>query len=140
MVIGVVAVILLGLFYAATDGVFAALASAQLPVERRAAGLAAVSTANDVGRMFASILFGWLWSSGATADALRHFRDRADRGIVGGGSAVMADVAERTGMSGRVRVTLFWMFVVVCVGSAIGYVRWRIAAADRAADSSVTLS
>jgi MFS family permease len=74
MVIGVTAVILLGLFYASTDGVFAALASAELPVERRAAGLAAVSTANDVGRMFASILFGWLWSTGATADALRHFQ------------------------------------------------------------------
>jgi len=74
MVVGVSAVILLGVFYAATDGVFAALASAALPVERRAAGLAAVSTANDVGRMFASVLFGWLWSSGATADALRHFQ------------------------------------------------------------------
>ncbi len=74
MVIGVAAVILLGLFYASTDGVFAALASAELPVERRAAGLAAVSTANDVGRMFASMLFGWLWSYGATADALRHFQ------------------------------------------------------------------
>jgi MFS family permease len=74
MVVGVGAVVLLGVFYAATDGVFAALASAALPPERRAAGLAAVSTANDVGRMFASVLFGWLWSSGATADALRHFQ------------------------------------------------------------------
>jgi MFS family permease len=74
MVIGVSAVILLGIFYAATDGVFAALASAAVPVERRAAGLAAVSTANDVGRMCASVIFGWLWSSGATADALRHFQ------------------------------------------------------------------
>jgi MFS family permease len=74
MVVGVIAVILLGVFYAATDGVFAALASAVVPAERRAAGLAAVSTANDVGRMFASVMFGWLWSSGATADALQHFQ------------------------------------------------------------------
>jgi MFS family permease len=74
MVVGIVAVALLGLFYAATDGVFAALASAELSTERRAAGLAAVSTANDVGRMLASILFGWLWSSGATGIALRDFQ------------------------------------------------------------------
>jgi MFS family permease len=74
MVIGIAAVVLLGVFYAATDGVFAALASAELPAERRGSGLAAVSTANDVGRMFASILFGWLWTTGATADALRHFQ------------------------------------------------------------------
>lgn len=74
MAIGIVTVILLGMFYAATDGVFAALASATLPAERRAAGLATVSTANDVGRMIASVLFGWLWSSGATADALQYFQ------------------------------------------------------------------
>jgi MFS family permease len=74
MIVGVAAVILLGLFYAATDGVFAALASAEVPAERRAAGLAAVSTANDVGRMFASVLFGWLWSRGAAAGALQYFQ------------------------------------------------------------------
>jgi MFS family permease len=73
ILIGFAAVILLGLFYAATDGVFAALASAELPPGRRAAGLAAVSTANDVGRMFASVLFGWLWTT-ATAGALRYFQ------------------------------------------------------------------
>jgi len=72
--VGIAAVILLGLFYAATDGVFAALASAEVPAERRAAGLAAVSTANDVGRMFASVLFGLLWSTGATVGALRYFQ------------------------------------------------------------------
>lgn len=71
--VGVIAVVLLGIFYAATDGVFAALASAALPVERRAAGLAAVSTANDVGRMLASVLFGVLWSAGAS-DAFQYFQ------------------------------------------------------------------
>ncbi len=74
MAAGISAVILLGVFYAATDGVFAALASAALPVQNRAAGLAAVSTANDVGRMLASVLFGWLWSTGANADAFRYFQ------------------------------------------------------------------
>jgi MFS family permease len=74
MAAGIGAVILLGVFYAATDGVFAALASAALPVKSRAAGLAAVSTANDVGRMLASVLFGWLWSTGANAEAFRYFQ------------------------------------------------------------------
>ncbi len=73
LAIGITAVVLLGVFYAATDGVFAALASAALPVERRASGLAAVSTANDVGRMIASVVFGLLWSSGAPG-AFRYFQ------------------------------------------------------------------
>jgi hypothetical protein len=42
-------------------------------------------------------------------------------------------------MSGRVRVTLFWIFVVVCVGGAIGYIRWRVGIPSRSADLSVPL-
>lgn len=64
----VVCVVLLGSFYAMTDGVFAALASAELPAERRATGLAIVSTGNDVGRLVSSVFFGWLWSR-STPDA-----------------------------------------------------------------------
>ena len=52
-------VFLLGAFYAMTDGVFAALASSELPPERRATGLALVSTCNDVGRLVSSVFFGW---------------------------------------------------------------------------------
>jgi len=74
MVIGVSAVALLGVFYAATDGVFAALASAAVRPERRASGIAAVSTANDVGRMVASVIFGVLWSAGAMSSALVYFQ------------------------------------------------------------------
>jgi len=55
------------MFYAATDGVFAALASAELPAETRATGLATVSTLNDAGKMIASFAFGWLWSTGQPA-------------------------------------------------------------------------
>lgn len=40
-------------------------------------------------------------------------------------------------MSSRLRVTLFWVFVAICVSGAILYVRWRIAAADRSAAASV---
>ena len=66
-VVGVATVVLLGMFYAATDGVFAALASAELPAETRATGLATVSTLNDAGKMIASFVFGWLWSTGEPA-------------------------------------------------------------------------
>jgi nitrate/nitrite transporter NarK len=66
-VVAVATVVLLGLFYAATDGVFAALASAELPAETRATGLATVSTLNDAGKMIASFGFGWLWSTGRPA-------------------------------------------------------------------------
>ena len=66
-------VMLLGVFYAATDGVFAALASRELPTGTRATGLALVSSANDGGRMIASVMFGWLWSR-ASAAPVREFQ------------------------------------------------------------------
>lgn len=68
-----ICVLLLGAFYAMTDGVFAALASSELPAERRATGLALVGTCNDVGRLVSSIAFGWLWSRGAPEAAARTF-------------------------------------------------------------------
>lgn len=39
-------------------------------------------------------------------------------------------------MSGRVRIALFWIFVVACVGGAIGYVRWRLDSTQRAGTST----
>jgi MFS family permease len=62
-------VILLGAYYAATDGVMLALASPVLPEGLRGTGLSIVTTANNVGRILASVAFGWLWSrlsAGAT--------------------------------------------------------------------------
>ena len=69
----VICVFLLGTFYAMTDGVFAALASSELPAERRATGLAIVSTSNDVGRLVSSIFFGWIWSRSTPAAAAGYF-------------------------------------------------------------------
>jgi len=66
-------VFLLGSFYAMTDGVFAALASSELPPERRATGLALVSTCNDVGRLVSSVFFGWMWSRSSPDAAARAF-------------------------------------------------------------------
>ena len=68
-----ICVLLLGAFYAMTDGVFAALASAALPAERRATGLGIVGTCNDVGRLVSSMVFGWLWSRGTPDTAVRTF-------------------------------------------------------------------
>ncbi len=61
---GVVAcTILLGTFYAATDGVLAAMGSALLPPDVRGTGLAALITATSTGRLVASVLFGALWTA-----------------------------------------------------------------------------
>jgi MFS family permease len=53
---------LFGLYYAATDGVLAAIASALLPPDLRATGLAAVASVSGLSRLVASIAFGALWT------------------------------------------------------------------------------
>jgi MFS family permease len=52
---------LYGFYYAATEGVLTAMASAAVPPDIRASGLAALTTAVGVGKMFSSLLFGWVW-------------------------------------------------------------------------------
>ena len=63
--------LLLGLYYAATDGVLMALASATLPAALRGSGLALIVTATSLGRLLASIVFGtiWTWQDVETAIA-----------------------------------------------------------------------
>jgi len=58
----VICVALLGGYYAATDGVLAALASATLPVSLRGTGLALLATGTSLGRVAASLAFGVLWT------------------------------------------------------------------------------
>ena len=53
---------LVGVSYAATDGVLAALGSATLAEEVRGSGLAAISTATNVARLISSVAFGALWT------------------------------------------------------------------------------
>lgn len=55
-------VLLLGAFYAASDGVLLALASARLPEPQLASGLGLIVTINNLGRLLASVAFGLLWS------------------------------------------------------------------------------
>jgi MFS family permease len=57
-----ISLVLLGTYYAATDGVLMALGSAILPQDLRTSGLALLTTATNIGRLVASILFGFLWS------------------------------------------------------------------------------
>jgi len=66
-------VALLGAYYAATDGVLAALASSVLGAEQLSTGLAIVSTATALARLLASSLFGALWSGLGPAAALSAF-------------------------------------------------------------------
>jgi MFS family permease len=53
----------LGIFYASTDGVLAALGSAAVPESVRGTGLAALGTATGLAQLGASIAFGALWAS-----------------------------------------------------------------------------
>lgn len=53
--------LLLGMFYAATDGILAALASQFTPPEARATGIAAAQTVVALSRLVASTMFGLLW-------------------------------------------------------------------------------
>jgi hypothetical protein len=54
--------LLVGCYYAATDGVLMALASALLPERLRGSGLALLVTATSLGRLLASIVLGAIWT------------------------------------------------------------------------------
>jgi MFS family permease len=67
----VVYLALFGAYYAATDGVLMALASAVVPAPLRTGGLALLGTATTLSRLLASVLFGALWTAfGIRAAAL----------------------------------------------------------------------
>jgi MFS family permease len=57
----IVSMLLLGTFYAATDGVLSALVSKLVPAESRGTGIAAAQTVVALARFVSSIAFGSLW-------------------------------------------------------------------------------
>jgi hypothetical protein len=61
--------LLLGAYYAATDGVLAAAAAAAVPADLRGSGLALAQTAVAAGRLLAALGFGaaWVWVGSRTA-------------------------------------------------------------------------
>jgi MFS family permease len=64
---------LLGLYYAATEGILVALASALVPAARRASGIAALVSSIGLGKLASSISFGWLWQTFGTMTAVAVF-------------------------------------------------------------------
>jgi MFS family permease len=56
-----VVILAFGAYYAATDGILAALSSSLLPEDVRASGLSLVMTATSLARLLASVLFGAIW-------------------------------------------------------------------------------
>jgi MFS family permease len=54
---------LFGLYYAATEGVLVAMASAVVPPEIRTSGLAILLSVVGIGKLVSSLLFGWIWQS-----------------------------------------------------------------------------
>ena len=70
-IVGLVLVLLLlGTFYAATDGVLAALASLLVPAASRASGISAAQTVVALARFVASVGFGLLWQFAGLTTAL----------------------------------------------------------------------
>jgi predicted MFS family arabinose efflux permease len=57
----ILALALFGSYYAATDGVLTAMASASLPPGLCGSGLALLTSVTNVARLLASVLFGALW-------------------------------------------------------------------------------
>ena len=84
-----VCILLLGGYYALTEGVLMALASAMLPAEIRGTGLALLTTATSLGRLAASIAFGAAWAGYGPTAALTGFV------VALGGATVAAAVALR---------------------------------------------
>ena len=72
-VVFLVALGLLGAYYAATDGVLMALGSAVIPDDVRGSGLALLGTATSVARLVASLVFGALWTVWGTHTAVAWF-------------------------------------------------------------------
>ncbi|UOX85450.1 MFS transporter [Amycolatopsis sp. FBCC-B4732] len=60
--LGIVALGLHGVFYAATDGVLMAAAGPLIPRDLRGTGMAVVQTGQAVARMVSSVLFGLAWT------------------------------------------------------------------------------
>lgn len=65
--------VLLGLYYAATEGILMALASSAIPPERRTAGIAIVATGVGGGKLLSSIVFGALWQGIGISGAVLAF-------------------------------------------------------------------
>jgi MFS family permease len=64
------ALLLMGAYYAATDGVLAAMGSALVPEAVRGSGLALLNTTTGIAKLLSSIAFGALWTLTGTSVAI----------------------------------------------------------------------
>ena len=64
---------LFGAYFAATDGVLAAVATSILPGASRARGLALLNAAMTIGKLAASLAYGLLWQELGSTLALEVF-------------------------------------------------------------------
>ncbi|MGH9371701.1 MAG: MFS transporter [Vicinamibacterales bacterium] len=87
---------LLGMYYAATEGVLTAMAAAVLPESHSGAGLAVLATATNVARLVASVGFGWLWTVAGLESATAMGFVALTAAIIA--SAVTLKSAERDGI------------------------------------------
>ena len=74
----------LGAFYACTDGILAAMASTVVERDRRASGLAMLTTGVAVSGFVASLAFGWIWSEWGPNPTIRLFAVGLAAGLVTG--------------------------------------------------------
>ncbi len=70
---GALALLLLGAYYACTDGVLMAAVSAWLPPAVRASGFAIITTCTGLARLVGSLLFGVLWHAVGLPQAVAIF-------------------------------------------------------------------
>jgi MFS family permease len=66
-------IILMGLYYAGTEGVMMAIGSTLLPENRRTTGLAVLASVVGVGKAVSSVAFGWLMQAHGSAVAIAVF-------------------------------------------------------------------
>jgi MFS family permease len=74
---------LLGAYYAATDGVLAAVACEFLPRDLYGSGLSLIASVTNAGRLVASVLFGLAWASWGLHTAIVLFMMGLAVGLVG---------------------------------------------------------
>ena len=93
--------LLLGAYYAATDGVLAAMASAVLPGHARATGLSVLATGTSVARAVAAVAFGAIWTYRGSAQALAVFAVALLGAIAAGRMLLMPHLGEWSGTDTR---------------------------------------
>ena len=119
----VLVLLLLGSFYAATDGVLAALATQSVPEESRASGIAAAQTVVALARFACSLGFGLLWQLTGRESALWVMAAALAFGLVAAALLLRPLLTSNVRSAGmkRARLILIMISAVLCLGLAGGY-------------------